>query len=90
MLESLRKNGKTKLIKCVKASRPFLNYMLELLRKADKQIKIALTEEFKRDFHWFVTFLPKLNGVAFFSHKKVCSHIEFDASLQGLGAVCDN
>ena len=76
--------------KCVKSSRPFLKRMLELLRQADKQVRISLTEEFRRDLHWFVTFLPKFNGVAFFSHEKICSHIELDASLQGLGAVCDN
>ena len=28
--------------------------------------------------------------MAFFSHKPVHCHIELDASLQGLGAVCDN
>ena len=28
--------------------------------------------------------------VAFFSHSKAHHHIELDASLQGLGAVCDN
>ena len=76
--------------KRVKSSRPFLNRMLELLRKADKQVKISLTEEFRKDLHWFITFLPKFNGVAFFSHEKICSHIELDASLQGLGAICDN
>ena len=76
--------------KCVRSSRPFLNRMLELLRKADKQVKIGLTDEFKRDLHWFVQFLPRFNGVAFFSHDKLHSHIELDASLQGLGAVCDN
>ena len=61
-----------------------------MLRKSDKQVKISLTDEFRRDLHWFIKFLPKFNGVAFFSHGKICSHIELDASLQGLGAICDN
>ena len=76
--------------KCVKASRPFLNRMLELLRQADKQNKIVLTQDFHRDLNWFGQFLTKFNGVAFSSHELVHCHIELDASLQGLGAVCDN
>ena len=74
--------------KCVKASRPFLNRMLELLRQADKQEKVVLTEDFHRDLNWFARFLIKFNGVAFFFHDPVHFHIELDASLQGLGAVC--
>ena len=76
--------------KCVRASRPFLNCMLEVLRQADKQEKITLDEAFARDLNCFQKFLVTFNGVAFFSHDPVCSHIELDASLQGLGAVCDN
>ena len=74
--------------KCVKAPRPFLNRMLELLRQSDKQDKIVLKEDFHRDLHWFNQFLTQFNGVAFFSHDPVHFHIELDASLQGLGAVC--
>ena len=33
--------------KCVKASRPFLNRMLDLLRQADKQSQILLTEKWE-------------------------------------------
>ena len=76
--------------KCVRASRPFLNRMLETLRQADKQCKINLNEAFMRDLTWFRKFVHIFNGVAFFSHDPVHSHIELDASLQGLGAVCDN
>ena len=43
-----------------------------------------------RDLNWFTKFLTTFNGVAFFSHDPIYSHIELDASLQGLGAVCDN
>ena len=76
--------------KYVKMSRPFLNRMLELLRQADKQKKIVLTEDFHRDLNWFGQFLTEFNGVAFFSHDPVHCHIELDASLQGLAAVRDN
>ena len=76
--------------KCVRSSRPFLNRMLQVLRQADKHTKVVLTEEFHRDLCWFQKFLPLFNGVAFFSHNKIHSHIELDASLQGLGAVCDD
>ena len=76
--------------KCVKASRPFLNRMLDLLRQADKQVKIVLTEDFQRDLNWFCRFLTSFNGVAFFSHQPVHQHIELDAPLQGMGAVCGN
>ena len=64
--------------------------MLELLRQADKQVKVVLTEDFHRDLNWFSQFLTKFKGVTFFSQEPVHSHIELDASLQGLGAVCDN
>ena len=76
--------------KCVKTSRPFLNRMLKLLRQADKQEKIALTQDFHRDLNWFGQFLTEFNGVTLFFHDPVDSHIEVDASLQGLGAVCVN
>ena len=64
--------------------------MLEVLRRADKQSRLNLDEAFLRDLKWFQKFLTTFNGVAFFSHDPVHSHIELDASLQGLGAICDN
>ena len=64
--------------------------MFDLLRLADKWVKITLTEDFHRDLNWFGQFLTKFNVEAFFSHDPVHCHIELDASLQGLGAVCDN
>ena len=59
--------------------------MFDLLRQADKRVKITLTEDFHKDLNWFGQFLTK-----FFSHDPVHCHIELDASLQGLRAVCDN
>ena len=74
--------------KCVRASRPFLNRMLDTLRAAHKQDTIVIDCEFRRDLNWFTNFLPKFNGVAFFSHTPIHTHVELDASLQGLGAMC--
>ena len=74
--------------KCVRASRSFLNRMLDTLRAATKQDTIAIDCEFRRDINWFIKFLPEFNGVAFFSHKPIYTHVELDASLQGLGAMC--
>ena len=74
--------------KCVRASRPFLNRMLDTLRGAHKQDIIVIDCEFRRDLNWFTKFLPNFNGVAFFNHKTIHTHVELDASLQGLGAMC--
>ena len=76
--------------KCVRVSRVFLNRMLDLLRAADKQQKIALTQPFLKDLHWFQTFLPQFNGTAFFDHPRVQGEISLDASLVGLGAHFEN
>ena len=64
--------------------------MLEVLRQADNQSKITLDDAFMPDLNWFQQFLTTFNGEAFFSHDPIYNHIELDASLQGLGAVCDN
>ena len=74
--------------KCVRASKPFLNRMLDTLRAAHKQDTIAIDCEFRRDLNWFTRFLPQFNGVAFFGHNTIHTHVELDASLQGLGAMC--
>ena len=63
---------------------------MTLLWQVDKQSKITLNEVFKRDLNWFEKFLTKFNGFAFFLHGPIQSHIELEASLQGLGAVFDN
>ena len=76
--------------KCVKSSRFFLNRMLEVLRKSQKRVKIDLTPEFHRDLNWFLNFIPKFNGSAFFVHQNIQYEIELDACLQGLGARCGN
>ena len=74
--------------KCVGTSRPFLNKMLDTLRAALKQDTIVVDPEFRGDVNWFTKFLPKFNGVAYFNHKLIHTHVELDASLQGLEAKC--
>ena len=74
--------------KCVRASRSFLNRIVDTLRASHNQDTIQLYLEFKRDLNWFSEFLPKFNGVAFFNHKQVHTHVELDALFQGLGAMC--
>ena len=74
--------------KCVRASTTFLNRMLDTLRLAHNQDTVYLDTEFRRDLNWFTKFLPTFNGVAFFKHTRIQTHVELDASLQGLGAMC--
>ena len=62
--------------------------MLDTLRTAHKQDTIIIDCDFRRDLNWFTNFLPKFNGVAYFNHKPIHMHVELDASLQGLGAMC--
>ena len=60
----------------------------EVLRNSQKRVKIQLTPEFHRDLNWFIKFIPKFNGSAFFVHRNIQYKIELDACLQGLGARC--
>ena len=59
-------------------------------KKWGKHAKIALTTEFKQDLNWFLEFVPKFKGTAFFVHSNFHQEIELDACLQGLGARCGN
>ena len=64
--------------------RCFLNRMLDILRRAGNQLKIKLTDEFKRDLNWFDQFLPLYNGVSIYGHKPTSEILELDACLTGL------
>ena len=76
--------------KCVKPARIFLNRMLELLRQNYDKNSITLTQDFKRDLHWFHKFLTIYNGVSYFDNKKVDEVLELDACLTGLGGRWGN
>ena len=67
--------------KCIRSSRPFLNCMLNTLRLADKQSKITLDTDYKRDLGWFCKFVPKFSMA--FSHKQVFTYIQLDAMCDG-------
>ena len=48
--------------------------------------QIPINTEAKRDINWFLMFIPLYNGITFFYQKPIDFSIEFDASLQGIGA----
>ena len=55
---------------CVRSSRPFLSCMLNTLRLGDRQSKITLDTNFKRDLAWFLgLFLPQ---AGFHTHTARC------------------
>ena len=61
--------------------------MLDVLRSAECNDRIKLTDDFHRDLHWFDTFLPLYNGVSLYGHKPTTDTLELDACLTGLGGV---
>ena len=76
--------------KCIKPARYFLNRMLHLLRASHETTHIVLDQHFHRDLNWFNTFLIQYNGVTFYDNHVVQYTVHLDASLQGLGGVCQN
>ena len=76
--------------KCVKSARYFLNRMLQVLRNNHTNSKILLTAEFKKDLHWFNSFLVHYNGVTFYNNKYCHFEVHLDASLTGLGGAFKN
>ena len=76
--------------KCVKPARSFLNRMLDVLRSAECNDRIKLTDDFHRDLLWFDTFLPFYNGVSLYGHKPTTDTLELDACLTGLGGCWSN
>ena len=78
--------------KCVKPARIFINRMLALLRTNPHKNRINLNQDFFQDLNWFLTFLPRFNGVTCI-HKMVIPEdhrLHVDASLTGLGGVWAN
>ena len=74
--------------KCVKPARIFLNRMLELLRSSHATQRITLTSDFKKDLHWFATFLPKYNGVSLYDRRPIDMALHLDACLTSFGGRC--
>ena len=75
--------------KCVEPSRMFINRMLALFRENYQVARIPLTEEFHKDLTWFITFLPRFNGITYIKKTKIMNHrsLHVDASLTGLGGI---
>ena len=71
--------------KCVKASRFFLNRMLEVLQNMGEEKFTELNLDFFQDLNWFSKFLTKFNGTAFFDHRPIKASVELDACLTGMG-----
>ena len=78
--------------KCVQPAQIFINSILALFRNNAHKKRIKLNEEFFKDIHWFLTFLPSYNGISYFDKQDVehCDSLYLDASLSGLGAVWAN
>ena len=75
--------------KCVRPPWIFINRMLKLFRDSHGTKKIPLTEEFHSDLHWFLTFLPRFNGVTYIDKPEIPDNrtLYIDACVTGLGGV---
>ena len=75
--------------KCVRPARTFINRMLALFRANPGAKRIFLTTDFHKDLHWFLAFLPSLNGIAYIRKPEIVQahSLHVDASLTGLGGI---
>ena len=69
--------------KCLKPARIFVNRILTVFRKHHDKSKILISEEFRQDIQWFITFLPHFNGVTILKKEPIrnCNTLYIDASL---------
>ena len=77
--------------KCVRPARLFVSRMLETLRLAPKSGHVALGEEFMKDVHWFLNFMPTYNGINVMHYANLehtTGHsVHLDACLTGCGGI---
>ena len=66
--------------------------MLQTLRSMGDKRKVKIDGEFRKDLNWFKAFMNDFNGQTTFKNWHGPSDIEcfVDASLMGLGAICNN
>ena len=66
-----------------------MNHILALFRANHESGIIRLNSDFYKDIDWFLKFLPKFNGITFFSKPEVdeTQFLYLDACLTGMGAV---
>ena len=73
-------------------TRIFTNRMLQCLREAHKRGSESLSWGFKRDLAFFLTLLPRFNGVKIIAKDDITyqDQLELDACLTGCGACTDD
>ena len=76
--------------KCVRYSRFSLNRILHTLRVYSDRKSIPLDENFHKDINWFHKFVLEFNGTTIFEKPPCQFQVFLDASLTGIGGVCDN
>ena len=79
--------------KCVRQSRIFVNRLLETLRSfSSDNIRIKLTDSFKKDIRWWWLFMGEFNGVSFIPplvwHEPDVT-FSTDSCLKGCGGICN-
>ena len=73
--------------KCVKATKVFMNRILQFLRNSPFKGSIQITPEVMHDINWFITFAEQFNGLILLPKKdKTNWEIQCDACLKGGGA----
>ena len=73
---------------CVSPGRIFISRMLNFLRECPEVGKKEIPAEFLQDIHWWVTFLPKYNGISLIPELNWSdpdAEIACDACLEGAG-----
>lgn len=72
---------------CVTQGRRFMSRVLGALRAMGDREWTTLSEQFRLDVKWFVSFAKVSNGVALISPTRSQAEIECDSSLTGAGGV---
>ena len=77
--------------KCVRPGRIFISRMLSLLRSMDNCTNhVFITEEFKKDIIWWLTYLPQFNGISMIPDTNFTAPdavFSCDACITGCGGI---
>jgi hypothetical protein len=78
--------------KAITPARLFVNRVIALLKVTPDKGNILITQEFKRDLHWFIACADLYNGISNFEGRIIFPDYEVfvDASGVGLGACVAN
>ena len=80
------------IIRCVRQSRVFMNRLLAALRSFGHDKYISVSAEFKKDVHWWSTFMAVYNGVSIIPPIRwTAPDVVFttDSTLSGCGGLTD-